>query len=113
MYVSSCIIPAGAECADLDDKYAIFFLGENIADDPDLSTSCSPKDTIWALHNRALLLWLSCMCMRNDPGTTNFEKAQFAVKTWLEADALESILNKHTCGLEPAFLFYAREYIFM
>ena len=53
------------------------------------------------------------MRMRNDPDTSGFEKAQFAVKTWLEADALESILDKHTCGLERAFLFYAREYLFM
>ena len=38
--------------------------------------------------------------------------AQFAVKAWLEADRLEAALNKHTCGIERAFIFQAREYIF-
>lgn len=38
--------------------------------------------------------------------------AQFAVKAWLEADRLEVALNKHTCAIERAFLFQAREYIF-
>lgn len=50
--------------------------------------------------------------MRNDTRATDVEKAQFAVKAWLEADALESALNKHTCGIERAFIFQAREYIF-
>lgn len=38
--------------------------------------------------------------------------AQFALKAWLEGDRLEVALNKHTCALERAFLFQAREYIF-
>ena len=38
--------------------------------------------------------------------------AQFALKAWLEADRLEVALNKHTCAIERAFLFQAREYIF-
>jgi len=50
--------------------------------------------------------------MRNDPRATDMDKAHFAVKAWLEADALEDALNKHTCGIEKAFIFQAREYIF-
>ena len=38
--------------------------------------------------------------------------AQFALKAWLEGDRLEVALNKHTCAIERAFLFQAREYIF-
>ena len=112
MYLLILLVP-GPNVLTLDDKYANFFSGEVIADNLDLSPSSSPKDTTWALQDRAILLWLSCVRMRNDPGTTDFEKAQFAVTTWLEADAIESILNNHTCGLERAFLFYAREYLFM
>lgn len=50
--------------------------------------------------------------MRTDQSASDAEKAQFATKAWLEADALEAALNKHTCSIERAFIFQAREYIF-
>lgn len=50
--------------------------------------------------------------MRNDPTTTVDEKAQFAMKAWLEADHIEAALNKHTCDIERNFIFQGREYIF-
>ena len=52
------------------------------------------------------------MRMRNNVHATDNEMAQFALKAWLEADRLEVALNKHTCAIERAFLFQAREYIF-
>lgn len=50
--------------------------------------------------------------MRRNNTITDNEKAQFAMKAWLEADSLEQALNCHTCALERAFIFQAREYIF-
>jgi hypothetical protein len=50
--------------------------------------------------------------MRLDARATDSEKANFAIKAWLEADAIELALNKHTCTIERAFIFQAREYIF-
>jgi hypothetical protein len=50
--------------------------------------------------------------MRSDASATDAEKAQFAVTAWLEADALEEALNKHTCGIERAFIFNGRESLF-
>jgi hypothetical protein len=50
--------------------------------------------------------------MRADPAVSDATKAQFATKAWLEADALEVALNKHTCSIERAFIYQAREYIF-
>ena len=50
--------------------------------------------------------------MRNDARATHDDKAHFAVRAWLEGDALESALNNHTCDIERAFIFQAREYIF-
>ncbi|PFH53893.1 hypothetical protein AMATHDRAFT_186506 [Amanita thiersii Skay4041] len=93
-------------------NYALLFSGESMARSPALSSHCSSKDTIWALHDRAFLLWHGCIRMRNDPLAADHDKAQFAVKTWLEADALEVALNRHDCNLERAFLFQGREYIF-
>lgn len=50
--------------------------------------------------------------MRNNVHATDNDMAQFALKAWLEGDRLEVALNKHTCAIERAFLFQAREYIF-
>ena len=50
--------------------------------------------------------------MRNDARAGDADKAQFAVAAWLAADGLEHALNRHTCSIERAFIFQAREYIF-
>lgn len=93
-------------------NYALLFSGESVARSPFSFISCSSKDTIWALHDRCFLLWHACIHTRLDTRATDSEKANFGVKAWLEADALELALNKHTCTIERAFIFQAREYIF-
>lgn len=50
--------------------------------------------------------------MRMDLTASVAIKAQFATKAWLEADALEAALSKHTCAIERASIYQAREYIF-
>lgn len=50
--------------------------------------------------------------MRTRSVATENDKAQFAVKAWLEADSLEQALNRHACAIERAFIYQAREYIF-
>ena len=92
-------------------QYALLFSGESIAPSPALSGHSS-KETIWALYDRSFLLWHGCIRMRNNVHATENDMAQFAVKAWLEGDRLEVALNKHTCAIERAFLFQAREYIF-
>ncbi|KAJ7677492.1 hypothetical protein B0H17DRAFT_944826 [Mycena rosella] len=87
-------------------NYALLFSGEAVSHSP------SAKDTIWALHDRAFLLWLACIKMRNDTSAPVADKGQFAVKAWLEADAIEQAFNRHTCGIERAFVYQGREYIF-
>jgi hypothetical protein len=67
---------------------------------------------VWALYDRAVLLWHSCVRMRHDRIATDVEKARFALTSWLEADEIETKLNRHTCGLERAFIFVGREYLF-
>ncbi|GLB38529.1 putative GAL4-like Zn(II)2Cys6 (or C6 zinc) binuclear cluster DNA-binding domain [Lyophyllum shimeji] len=94
-------------------NYALLFSGESLAQSPALSSSHhSSKDTIWALYDRSFLLWHGCIRMRSETRATDDAKAHFAVKTWLEADALEAALNRHTCRIERQFIFQAREYIF-
>ena len=67
---------------------------------------------MWALYMRTMLLWHSCIRMRSNVGIGDAEKAQFAVSAWLEMDKIEEALNSHTCGIERAFLFQGREYLF-
>ncbi len=43
---------------------------------------------------------------------SDVDKAQFALKAWLETDAIEDALNKHTCAIEKAYIFHGREYLF-
>jgi len=104
-----------SQCLDLfisdPANYAILFSGESVASSPALY-GYSSKDTIWALYDRSFLLWHGCIRMRNNDHATENDKAQFAMKAWLEADRLEVALNKHTCAIERAFIFQAREYIF-
>jgi hypothetical protein len=87
-------------------QYALLFSGEAMVPSP------SAKDTIWALYDRSFLLWHACVKIRNDNSTPIAEKRQFAIKAWLEADAIEQALNRHTCDIERAFIFHGREYIF-
>ncbi|KAJ7600829.1 hypothetical protein C8J56DRAFT_813769 [Mycena floridula] len=93
-------------------NYAILFSGESISRSMP-PTGHSPKETIWALHERTYLLGHSCTRMRrNDVSAAESDKAQFAIKAWLEADAIEAALNRHTCNLERNYLFQARELLF-
>ncbi|KAJ6508538.1 hypothetical protein C8R45DRAFT_967748 [Mycena sanguinolenta] len=93
-------------------NYALLFSGEAMSFSPTIVQPPSPKDTIWALYDRAFLLWHACIKMRNDNSAPVTDKGQFAVKAWLEADGIEEALNRHTCGIERAFIFLGREYIF-
>jgi hypothetical protein len=93
-------------------QHALLFSAESITPSPALHSLHSPKDTVWALHDRAFLLWHSCMQIRHDTTMTDTEKAQFSVNAWLEADALEKALNRHTCGIEKSMIFQGREYLF-
>ncbi|KAJ7095744.1 hypothetical protein B0H15DRAFT_774458 [Mycena belliarum] len=87
-------------------NYALLFSGESLDHSP------AAKDTIWALHDRSFLLWHACIKMRNDASASVSDKGQFAIKAWLEADAIEQALNRHTCDIEKAFIYQGREYIF-
>ncbi|KAG6844662.1 hypothetical protein H0H87_005030 [Tephrocybe sp. NHM501043] len=104
--------PSNVGCLWLYPSFDSLNVLKSIAYSPTLSSHHSSKDTIWALHDRSFLLWHSCTRMRSDMRASDDAKAHFAVKTWLEADALEAALNKHTCRIERQFIFQAREYIF-
>jgi hypothetical protein len=77
-----------------------------------LPESQAGKETVWALYNRLMLLWHSCLRLRVDASLAYADKAQLAMAAWLELDAIEAELDTHTCGTERAFMFQGREIIF-
>ncbi|CAL1706066.1 unnamed protein product [Somion occarium] len=64
----------------------------------------SPKDSIWALYCRSMLLWNSCMRQRDDSWSTD-ERANFAVDAWREISAVQEALDAHTCNMETALMY--------
>ena len=70
------------------------------------------KDTVWALYLRAMLLWNACVRMRHDATASDHDRTEFAMRTWMETEAIEKALQQHTCSIERAFMFHGREFLF-
>ncbi|CDO69275.1 hypothetical protein BN946_scf185042.g177 [Trametes cinnabarina] len=89
-------------------NYALLFPGESLA----MAGRPVQPNNVWTLYLRAMLLLHSCVRVRGDKSLGDGERAQFALKAWLEIEALEGALDQHTCGLERNFGFQAREMLF-
>jgi hypothetical protein len=70
------------------------------------------KDTVWALYLRAMLLWNACLRARRDATVSDHDRTEFAMRTWMETEAIEKALQQHTCGIERAFMYHGREFLF-
>ncbi|EIM80476.1 uncharacterized protein STEHIDRAFT_126004 [Stereum hirsutum FP-91666 SS1] len=93
-------------------NYALLFPGESLTSSPFTVSNTSGKETVWALYLRAELLWNSCLRLRYDTSVREEEKGERAMKVWLETEAIDAALNRHSCGVERACLFIGREYLF-
>ena len=71
----------------------------------------SPKDSVWALYCRSMLLWISAIRPR-DNSWTNDERSDFAINAWTETRLVEDALNMHKCNLDTAVMYLSREYIY-
>ncbi|KAH9044255.1 hypothetical protein EDB84DRAFT_1587204 [Lactarius hengduanensis] len=79
---------------------------------PNSSPNLGGKDTVWALYLRAMLLWNACVRMRHDATASDHDRTEFAMRTWMETEAIEKALQQHTCGIERAFMYNGREFLF-
>ena len=91
-------------------QYALFFPGEVLCHTGQQTVW---KNNIWNLCIRAMVLWHTSVRYRTEPKNSLHERTAFATSVWLEADAIEATLNKHSCNLESCMLFQAREFLFM
>ena len=74
------------------------------------SPSSSPKESVWALYCRSMLLWNFCVRLRNDQGGDE-DKAEFALEAWAETQTIQDSLDMHVCNLNTTLLYIAREYL--
>ncbi|KAJ7152133.1 hypothetical protein C8R46DRAFT_1122067 [Mycena filopes] len=99
--------------------YAILFPGEVIDRispaycSPD---SPSPKEAVWALYCRSLLLWNFCnrLVTRTElqaPHQTEAE-ADAWVDAWNEAQAIQDSLEMHRCNCETTVSYLTQEYVY-
>ena len=90
-------------------QYALLFPGEELsrwAKAPVL------QNNVWNLCLRAMILWNTSVRRRSDVTIGPMERAEYALNAWLEADAIETALDQHTCNLEGGMLMQAREFLF-
>ncbi|KAF8634264.1 hypothetical protein AX17_004221 [Amanita inopinata Kibby_2008] len=95
-------------------NYAIFFPGEVIdhvspafAESPH---SMSPKESIWALYCRSMLLWN--FCNRLIWGNIAVEdRAEYSTEAMNETMSLQDSLDAHHCNLNTVIIYRCREFI--
>ncbi|KAI0675013.1 hypothetical protein C8Q78DRAFT_1162108 [Trametes maxima] len=69
-------------------------------------------DDVWSLSLRSMLLLHSCLRARASTTMTGAQRAEFAVRAWLEIDDLERRLSRHKCGMASNFGFQSTEMLF-
>lgn len=92
-------------------QFALLFPGEAIdRESPAFSGEpLSPKESIWALYCRSMLLWNFCGRFRVP--SQNEERAELATEATNEVMAIEDSLNAHSCNLDTTLIYTCREYI--
>jgi len=95
-------------------NYSILFPGESLLSSyPHVHFDIIVgKDTVWALYNRAMLLWNACVRSRHNTSISDLDRRDFAMRAWMETEAIEKALERHTCSIERAFMFHGREFLF-
>ncbi|KAF8149340.1 hypothetical protein B0H34DRAFT_733344 [Crassisporium funariophilum] len=93
-------------------NFGILFPGEvldRISPSYRASDSLSPKESVWALYCRSMLLWNFCNRFRQP--SQEEERAEQAHEAFLEVQAIEDSLNAHQCNLDTTLIYTCREYI--
>ncbi|KAI0694263.1 hypothetical protein BC835DRAFT_1015031 [Cytidiella melzeri] len=90
-------------------NYAILFPGEAYARTQ--PSQVSPKESVWALYCRSMLLWTSCIRQRDSTWETE-ARAEFAVAAWVETRTIQDALDMHRCNADTALMYMCREYIY-
>ncbi|KAF8153666.1 hypothetical protein BJ912DRAFT_1014320, partial [Pholiota molesta] len=93
-------------------NFALLFPGEvmdRLSPAYRTTDALSPKESVWGLYCRSMLLWNFCNRFRTP--SQDEERAEQAQEAFLEAQALEDSLNSHQCNLDTTLIYTTREYI--
>lgn len=94
-------------------QYAILFPGEvmdRMSPAYRSSDSPSPKESVWALYCRSMLLWTFCNRIRVE-GCSDEDKAEYASEAWSETQAIQDSIDMHTCNLDTGLMYMTKEYL--
>jgi len=86
-------------------QYTLQFPGQSLLLSMLYSELTPRKEMVWALYTDAQLLWHSCLHVRHNLSLTKVGKTDFAMRMWLETEAIKSMLNTHTCTIEQVFMY--------
>ncbi|KAF7350086.1 Zn(2)-C6 fungal-type domain-containing protein [Mycena venus] len=99
-------------------NYAILFPGEvidRVSHAYCSPNSPSPKESVWALYCRSLLLWNFCNRLLSQPGPKGPHQidaeAEALQESWNEAQAIQDSLEMHICNYETGVTYLCQEYI--
>jgi len=112
-YTQNCVAfrnePADLFLTD-PSNFRLLFPGEVSERGPDRRMQ-SPKDSIWALYCRSMLLWNFCIRLRYR-GYPSAQSAELALEAFTETQNIQDALDSHTCNLDAALIYMCREYIY-
>ncbi|KAI0674887.1 hypothetical protein C8Q78DRAFT_1066793 [Trametes maxima] len=116
-YTAHCsafhIEPVELKLAD-PSNYVLLFPGEAYERMPDhqQASGQSPKESVWALYCRSMLLWNSCACIQRDDTLSTELRASFAIAAFQETREIQDALNTHQCNLDTGLIYVCREYLY-
>ncbi|KAG1751431.1 uncharacterized protein EDB91DRAFT_1105483 [Suillus paluster] len=93
-------------------NFRLLFPGEVSQRGSNEHKSQSPKDSIWALYCRSMLLWNFCTTRLRKNVFSSGETAELALEAWTETLEIQDALDIHTCNLDMALLYMCREYVY-
>ncbi|KAJ2924764.1 hypothetical protein H1R20_g12322, partial [Candolleomyces eurysporus] len=71
----------------------------------------TPKESVWALYCRSMLLWNYCNRFRYVSANDEDHVSEDISEAWAEAQAIEESLDAHNCSLDTALIYTTREHI--
>ena len=71
----------------------------------------SPKDSVWALYCRSMLLWNSLLWDQDETFNAD-QRTRFVVDALNETIAIENALDMHECNLDTGLMYVCREFIY-
>ncbi|KAF9227168.1 hypothetical protein BS17DRAFT_727147 [Gyrodon lividus] len=93
-------------------NFRLLFPGEVSERGSSEHKSQSPKDSIWALYCRSMLLWNFCTIRLRKNTFSSDETSELALESWRETQEIQDALDAHTCNLDMALLYMCREYVY-